>query len=327
LFGALACAAAAAAAEPSFALLREVPLPGKFQDVLGFDVTPDGGVVVVDRDAPAITSFDRDGHLVRSYSHPGTRHCEITSPEAVAVTPHGIAVWDQKRHHLIRFTQDGVCVADDVVLDYEVDRGALARVAGGFVAGGDTLEGSPCALLFIADTAPAQVKSCLHTVADQPRWLLFGRSYVATHTGTAYFAVPYESTVWMSRGLHEASALRASAGRIPQQPIPEDERQIRSTRSRYYDFYALRRVVEGLAATDRGVVLVTAQPSGSRREITMTLLRDDGTEAGATTLTADGARGVYSTHVRGDGRNRVYLLLAHGVFPAVNYSVAIYEIR
>src|SRR5438270_3675270 len=168
------------AAESSFVLVREVPLSGKFQNVLGFDVTSDGGIVVVDRDVPAISSFDRDGRLVRSYSHPGTRHCEITTPEAVTVTPRGIAVWDQKRHHLLRFTGDGVCVADDLVFDYEVDRGALARAGGGFVAGGDTLTGPQCALFSVAYAAPAKLKRCFYTVTDQARWMLYGRSYVAS---------------------------------------------------------------------------------------------------------------------------------------------------
>jgi len=309
-------------------LLHDVPLSGKFQNVLGFDVTPDGGTVVVDRDAPAVSAFDSQGHLVRSYSSPGTRHCEITTPEAVAVTPRGIAVWDQKRHHFLRFTSNGVCVADDVVFDYEIDRGALTRVAGGFVAGGDTLTGRPCALFFIADAAPTQLKSCLHRVTDQARWLLYGRSFVATRANKSYFAVPYESTVWMSDGVTEAArSLRASTGRIAEEPIPADERQIRSSRTRYYEFYASKHVVEGLAAVDHGVVLVTASPAGSRRELTMTLIRDDGSEGGSTTLSTDGARGVYSTHVRGDGHDRVYLLIAHGAFPAVTYSVATYEIR
>jgi hypothetical protein len=328
LVGALFSAANAVAAEPSFVLLREVALSGKFQNVLGFDVTPDGGVVVVDRDAPAIVAFDKAGRLVRSYSHPGARHCEITTPEAVAVTPRGIAVWDQKRHHLMRFTAEGVCVADDVVLDYEIDRGALARVTGGFLAGGDTLTGPPCALFFVGDGSPAQLKSCFHTVADQARWLLYGRSYVASRADTVYFAVPYDSTVWTSNGLgRRAFPLRSSSGRIPQEAIPADERQIRSSRTRYYDFYESRRVVEGLAAVDRGVVLVTGSPD-SRRQVTMTLFRDDGSEGGATTtFSIDDPRGVYAVHARGDGRKRVYLLLAHGNFPSVRYSVRVYEIR
>lgn len=316
------------AAQPSFVLIHDVALAGKFQNILGFDLMPDGGVIVVDRDAPAISAFDKEGRLVRSYSQPGSRHCEVTTPEAVAVTPRGIAVWDQKRHHLLRFKADGVCVADDVVFDYEIDRGALTRVDRGFVAGGDTLTGSPCALFVIADAAPVQLKSCLHTVADKARWLLYGRSYVATRASTSYFAVPFESTVWMSNGLHGgAVSLRSSLGRLPQQPIPQDERQIRSTRTRYYDFYASGRVVEGLAAVDGGVVLVTASPAGSRREVTMTLLRDDGSEAGTSTVAVESARGAYATSVRGDGRNRVYLLLAQGVWPSVTYRVATYEIR
>jgi hypothetical protein len=310
----------------SLTFVREIPLTSAFHNVVGFDAGA-RGIVVADRDLPAVLLFDLNGRLVRSFSQPGSRHCEITAPEAVAFTPRGIAVWDQKRHHLLRFTSEGVCVADDTVMAYEVDRGALARGSGDFIAAGDTLSGPQCSMFSIVDTAPSVVRTCFHTAADQQRWLLYGRSYIAVRGSHTYFAVPYDSSVWHSEGLRSATLLPGSGEHIATVPVPANEAQIRSSRRLYYDYYATQTSVDGLAAVTAGVVVVTGSPHGPQRELTLTLIHDGGAREPAVTRLVDQAKGAYAAVVRGDGDRRVFVLLAHGSFPSTQYSVLMYETR
>ena len=322
-------AAAASRDTAELVRLREFPLSGTFRHVQGFAVTPDGGIVVVDHEAPAVLQFDAQGALVRSFSHAGMRHCEISGPEAVAVSDERVVIWDQRRHHLLQFDRDGTCLADDAITTYEIDRGALSFAGGHLVAAGDTLVGADCAFFSIDPEQPREIDDCHQALGSTAMWLLYGRSYVAARPDRSYFAVPYQSLLWQAgpRGGH-AEPRKVDAPSIRAVPLPENERQIRSTRKLYYDFYNAQTVIEGVAAVADGIVLVTGAPAGAKRKLLLAHYTDGSPSAGATAVVGiDNAPGAYAVHVRGDGKQRVHLLVARGTWPSLHYSVLVYELR
>lgn len=314
---------------PRLELVRRYRLQAPLRHVTGMDVLPGGGLIVADAEAPAVLKFDGDGKLQQSFGRPGRAYCEISGPNAVAASSKAVVIWDQERHHLLQFDPQGTCVADDVIRDYEIDRGALTFYGreGRLVAGGDRLR-TDCVFFSIDPRQPGADSPCLYSIADKRFWFLYGRAYVAAGTTVGYYAVPYEPAVWRSaRASFAARPLRLFDTSLA--PIfPANERQIRSNRSLYYQFYDSQKVLEGIAAVRNGLVAVTRTPRGTRHEVSLSYYPTGFTVATAvTTLNAEPVAGAYMLHVRGDGTSNIYVLLARGSWPSLNYDVLVYQLH
>ncbi|HEX3583991.1 MAG TPA: hypothetical protein VH087_19660, partial [Thermoanaerobaculia bacterium] len=119
---------AAAAMATTLTLYRRYPLHAPMRHAVAFDVGNNGRIVVADHDTPALLSFDAQGNVERSYSKAGAAYCQIGGPRAVALSNDGVVVWDGSRHHLLQFSWNGTCTADDVVPGWEAPAGSMAII-------------------------------------------------------------------------------------------------------------------------------------------------------------------------------------------------------
>lgn len=312
----------------TLALTGQYKLESLLRHAVSFDVVGSDRVVVADYDAPAIILFDARGARQRSFSRPGRAHCEIAGPRAVAASAQGIAVWDQQRHHLLQFDWDGTCSEDDVIVDWEIAAGAMTIRDHKLLVAGSVGE-SPC-VFFSVDLRQPRLASCLYSVANEPILLLYAREFVTSGPRFNYFALPYESIIRRSNSgaMPPARALFVRGINLPKPILPANERQIRSTRKLFFEFYNAQQLIEGIAAVSDGFVVVTRTPSGPKYQVDLYYYVDGSTTpAAASTFATEAVVGAYPVNVRGDGGKHVYLLVAHGSWPSLRYEVMTYEIR
>jgi len=82
-----------------------------FGAIQAIAVGPGGGVVVADRDAPMIRSFDAQGRLTASFGRRGEGPGELGMPAGIAVRPDGrVLIGDIRRLHLTELTAEGEVV-------------------------------------------------------------------------------------------------------------------------------------------------------------------------------------------------------------------------
>jgi hypothetical protein len=315
------------ASSATITLQRRYALHAAMRHAVAFDVGEDGRVVVADHDAPAVLSFDPQGNILRSYSHAGSAQCQIGGPRAVAISSEGIAVWDGTRHHLLRFTWDGTCTADDIVTGWEAPNGSMARKGDSLFVAGDAAE-TPCVFFSVDLRHPGSVRTCFESLPNPAMSILYAREYVALSGASAEFAVPYEAAVHESQHGQPSRARALSNLALPVYSMPRNDIAIRSNRKLFFEFYNGQKLLEGIAGVTHGVVAVTRTPAAGKSRIDLSYYANGGSAPAATAnVMTEPATGAYNVSVRGDGGRYVYLLVAHGTWPAPQYEMLVYEIR
>lgn len=318
---------ATAAPAATITLSRRYALHAPLRHAVAFDIGENGRVVVADHDGPSLISFDVQGNVERSYSKAGSAHCEMGGPRAVSVSKNGIAVWDGARHHLLQFSWGATCTADDIVPGWEAPGGSIAISGETLFVAGDAAE-TPCVFFSVDVRHPGNVRSCLDSLTDPSMAILYAREYVAMRGDAVYFALPYEAAIRESKHGQPAKTHTLSNLGLPSYSIPPNDLAIRSTRKLFFEFYNGQKLLDGIAAVAGGVVAVTRTPTGGKNRIDLSYYPTGASVPAATaTVMTESATGVYNVSVRGDGRTYVYLLVAHGTFPAPNYEVLVYEVR
>jgi hypothetical protein len=301
---------------------------GAFRNISSFAVDRQGNLLVVDHDGPAVVRVDPTGKRIGSYSQPGKSYCEISGPSAVAGTRDGFVLFDFRRQHLLRFGPDGECQSDDLARTFQAS--TLAMSGTRMVGGGSLMKkvpGQRC-VFFSTDFADSPGSSaCLLTIKNDKLWLLYGRQFVDASLTTAYYMAPYEPVLYTSNGTTEAHAVALQGLGIAPAVLPSNEEQIRMDRARFYDFYNGQTVIEGVAATSKGVVVAVRTP-GNEHRVDLRYFRGNSTTASAVaSLTIAPVTGAYPVHIRGNGRDLVYVLIAKGRYPSLHYDVVVYQIR
>jgi hypothetical protein len=311
--------------------LRQIaryPIQGVFRHIKGFDIDRNGNLLVVDSEAPAMVRIDANGKRIESYSQPGKKYCEISGPAAVVATMNGFVLFDWNRQHLLRFGRDGECQSDDLLRTFQAD--VLAMSGGRIVGGGSLMKlipGERCVFFSTDLEASASSATCLLNIKDDTLWLLYGREFVGTSKTTAYYMTPYEPVLYISNGTAVAKAVSLHGLGVAGAAVPADEREIRRDRAKFFDFYNRQTVIEGVAATRAGVVVATRTP-GKEHQVNLRYFKDgSGTASANTSLTIAPVTGGYPLHLRGDGDDRVVLLIAKGKHPALSYEAVVYQIR
>lgn len=308
-------------------LIARYPIQGEFRHIQGFDIDRDGSLLLVDREAPAVVRIDATGRRIASYSQPGKRYCEISAPTAVAATTDGFVLFDFARQHLLRFGPKGDCQSDDLLRTFQAT-GGLAMSGNRLIGGGSLMKlmpGERC--VFFSTDAIGASPTCLLTIKDDKLWLLYGRRFIAASKTTAYYMVPYEPVLYISNGTAVARAVPLAGLGIPVATLPADELQIRMDRGRYFDFYNRQAVIEGVAATRVGVVVATRTP-GKEHRVDLRYFKDGSATASASaSLMIAPVTGGYPVHIRGNGDDRVYVLIAKGTHPSLHYEALVYQIR
>lgn len=311
--------------------LRQVaryPIEGVFRHIKGFDIDRHGNLLVVDTEAPAVVRIDPNSKRVESYSQPGKRHCEISGPAAVIAMMNGFVLFDWDRQHLLRFGPDGDCQSDVLLRTFQTD---VLTMTGGRIVGGGTLipkvRGERCIFFSTDIDASASSSKCLLNIKDDKLWLLYAREFVDASRTTAYYMTPYDPVLYVSNGTAAARAIPLRGLGVARATLPADELQIRMDRTKFYDFYNRQTVVEGVAATRAGVVVATRTP-GKEHQVHLRYFKDgSATASAATSLTMAPVTGAYPLHIRGNGEDRVYVLIAKGKHPSLRYEAVIYQIR
>jgi hypothetical protein len=318
---------ATAASAATLVLHRRYPLHAAMRHAVAFDVGENGRIVVADHDAPAVISFDAQGNVERSYSTAGSAHCQIGGPRAVAVSKNGIAVWDGSRYHLLQFSWDGTCTADDIAPGWEAPAGAIAISGETLFVAGDAAE-TPCVFFSVDLRHPRSVRTCFDSLPEGSMSILYAREYVALRGDAVDFAVPYEAAIRESKHGHPAKSHPLSNLGLPRYSIPPNDLAIRSTRKLFFEFYNGQKLLEGIAGVKDGVVAVTRTPVSGKNRIDLNYYPSGATApAAAATIVTEAATGAYNVSVRGDGGKYVYLLVAHGPWPGPQYEVLVYEVR
>jgi hypothetical protein len=311
--------------------LRQIgryPIQGAFRHIKGFDIDRYGNLLVVDSEAPAVIRVDAKGKRIASYSQAGKHYCEISGPAAVIATANGFVLFDWARQHLLRFGSDGECQSDDLLRTFQA--GALT-VSGGRIIGSGSLmkkiPGERCVFFSTDLEASASSATCLLNITDDKLWLLYGRQFVDASRTAAYYMTPYDPVLYVSNRTAVATAVPLRGLGIAPATLPADELQIRMDRTKFYDFYNRQTVVEGVAATRTGVVVATRTP-GKEHKVDLQYFKDGaGTASAAISLTMAPVTGGYPLHIRGNGEDRVVLLIAKGKYPALSYEAVVYQVR
>ncbi len=310
-------------------LVARYSFQGVFSHIKSFDIDPQGNLLVVDSDAPAVVRIDAGGKRIGSYSQPGKAYCEISGPEAVAATTDGFVLFDFARQHLLRFGPDGECQSDDLLRTFQTN-GALAMSGSRLVGGGSLMKkkkGERCVFFSTDSDASAASATCLLTIYDDKLWLLYGRRFVDASKTTAYYMTPYDPVLYVSNGTAVARALPLRGLGVGGATLPADELQIRMDRAKFFDFYNRQTVIEGVAATRAGVVVATRTP-GKEHRVDLRYFKDgSATASAAASLTMTPVTGAYPVHIRGNGDDRVVLLIAKGKYPSLRYEAIVYQIR
>ena len=318
---------ATAAPAATITLSRRYALHAPMRHAVAFDIGENGRVVVADHDGPSVISFDAQGNVERSYSKAGSAHCQMGGPRAISVSKNGIAVWDEARHHLLQFSWDGTCTADDIAPAWEAPTGSIAISGETLFVAGDAAE-TPCVFFSVDLRHPGNVRTCFDSLPDQAMSNVYAREYVAMRADAVYFALPYEAAILESKHGQPAKRQVLSNLGLPSYSIPPNDLAIRSTRKLFFEFYNGQKLLEGIAAVAGGVVAVTRTPAGGKNRIDLNYYPTGGSVPVATaTVMTESATGAYNVSVRGDGGKYVYLLLAHGAWPKPRYEVLVYEVR
>ena len=311
--------------------LRQVaryPIEGSFRHIKGFDIDRDGNLLVVDTEAPAVVRVDPNGKFVDSYSQPGKKYCEISGPAAVIATMNGFVLFDWGRQHLLKFGPDGECVSDELLRTFQTD---VMTMSGGRILGGGTLmpkvRGERCIFFSTDIDASAASSKCLVNIKDDKLWLLYARQFVDASRTAAYYMTPYDPVLYVSNGTAPAKAIPLRGLGVARATLPANELQIRMDRTKFYDFYNAQTVVEGVAATRAGVVVATRTP-GKEHQVHLRYFKNGSATASATaSLNMAPVTGAYPLHIRGNGEDRVYVLIAKGKHPSLRYEAVIYQLR
>jgi hypothetical protein len=311
--------------------LRQIaryPIQGVFRHIKGFDIDRHGNLLVVDSEAPAVVRIDPIGKRIESYSQPGKQYCEISGPAAVFATMNGFVLFDWNRQHLLRFGPDGECQSDDLLRTFQA--GVLATSGGRIVGGGSLMpkiKGERCVFFSTDFEASASSATCHLNITDDKLWLLYSRQFVDGSRTAAYYMTPYEPVLYIANGTAAARAIPLRGLGVARATLPADELQIRMDRTKFYDFYNRQTVIEGVAATRAGVIVATRTP-GKEHQVHLRYFKDGSATASATTsLTIAPVTGAYPLHIRGNGDDRVYVLIAKGKHPSLSYEAVIYQIR
>ncbi len=304
-------------------------LEGEFRDIMGFDVDAQGNIVVVDSERPAVVKFDPKGRRIAAHTVSGKGYCEVSSPTAVTMTADGYVVYDVDRQYLLLFDRRGQCQSDQRQFTFQAGAGALSAFPNQRLVGAGSLmkkiRGERC--VFFSTDAYAQSGRCLLNITDDRLWLLYGREYADASATTAYFMVPYEPVLHISDGLAPARAIPLQGLGLARAELPSDEHVIRADRALAYAFYNRNTVVEGVGAVRSGAVVAT-RTAGTQHRIDLRYFRGSSPTASASTsFTLPPVVGAYFLHIRGDGADRVYVLLASGKYPAVRYETVVYQLR
>jgi len=311
--------------------LRQVaryPIQGVFRHIKGFDIDRNGDLLVVDSEAPAVVRINANGKRIESYSQPGKQYCEISGPAAVVATMNGFVLFDWDRQHLLRFGRDGECQSDDLLRTFQA---SVLAISGGRIVGGGSLmkmiPGERCVFFSTDLEGSASSATCLLNIKDDKLWLLYARQFVDASRTAAYYMTPYEPVLYISNGTAAAKAIPLRGLGVASATLPADELQIRMDRTKFYDFYNRQTVIEGVAATRAGVVVATRTP-GKEHQVNLRYFKDgSATASAATSLTIAPVTGGYPLHIRGNGDDRVVLLIAKGKHPALSYEAVVYQIR
>jgi hypothetical protein len=304
-------------------------LDGTFHHIASFTVDAQGSLIIADSDAPSVVKVDQVGRRIATFSRPGSSYCEVQEPSAVTVTNEGFLVFDMGRQHLLAFSTDGECLSDQLARTFQT-AGPLTRRGTRLVAGGSLLKkkrGERC-VFFSTDSAGSPSSAvCLLNITDDRRWLLYGREYVAASRRSVYYMNPYEPVLYTSDGLTGAKAVPLSGLGVPTATLPTNERAIRMDRASFYKFYNGQTLVEGIAATRSGIVVVTRTPGNAAR-LDVRYFRDGATTpSAATTLSIPPVIGAFPVVVRGYDDDRVCLLVAKGTYPSLRYEAVIFQVR
>lgn len=308
-------------------LIARYPIQGAFRQISGFDIDRHGNLLVADSEAPAVVRIDAAGKRIASYSQPGKSYCEISGPTAVAATMDGFVLFDFARQHLLQFGPGGECQSDDLLRTFQ-SGGALAMSGNRMIGGGSLMKKRPgerC--VFFSTDSEGSSATCLLTITDDKLWFLYGREFADASKTTAYFMVPYDPVLYISNGTAAAKPVPLRGLGVGGATLPADELQIRMDRARYYDFYNRQSVVEGVAATRAGVVVATRTP-GKEHRVDLRYFKDgSATASAAASLTMAPVIGGYPVHIRGNGDDRVVLLIAKGKHPSLRYEAVVYQIH
>lgn len=304
-------------------------LEGEFRHVLGFDVDRQGNLVVVDSERPAILRFDPKGRRTASHTQSGKRYCETSSPTAVTMTADGYVVYDIDRQYLLLFNPRGECQSDQRQFTFQAGAGGLTSFPDQRLVGAGSLmkkaRGERC--VFFSTDAYARSPKCLLNITDDSLWLLYGREYTDASATTAYFMVPYEPVLYVSDGSTPAHAARLQGLGLQAAVLPSDEHVIRADRALAYAYYNQQSVVEGVGALRSGAVVAVRTP-GTQHRIDLRYFKNGSVTASASTsFSVPPVVGGYLLHIRGDGTDRVYVLLASGKYPALRYEAVVYQLR
>jgi len=309
-------------------LTARFPIQGLFRNIRGFDIDRRGNLLVVDSEAPLVVRIDASGNAIDSYSQPGKRYCEIAAPAAVIATMDGFVLFDWDRQHLMRFGREGECQSDDVLRTFQA--GALTTSGGRIVGGGSLMpkvKGERCVFFSTDFEASASSATCLLNIKDDKLWLLYARQFVDGSRTAAYYMTPYEPVLYVSNGTASAKAIPLAGLGVPRATLPANELQIRMDRTKFYDFYNGQTVIEGVAAARAGVVVATRTP-GKEHQVQLRYYKDGAaTASAAASLNIAPVTGAFPLHIRGDGEDRVYVLVAKGKHPSLSYEVFVYQIR
>lgn len=310
-------------------LIARYPIEGAFRHITGFDIDRHGNLLVADAETPAVVRINANGRRIGSYSQAGKRYCEISKPTAVAATTDGFVLFDFARQHLLRFGPNSECQSDDLLRTFQTD-GPLAMSGSRLVGGGSLMNKKPgerCVFFSTDSEATSSSVTCLLTITDDTLWLLYGREFVDASKATAYYMAPYEPVLYISNGTAVATAVSLQGLGVTGVALPADEREIRRDRAKFFDFYNRQAVIEGVAATRAGVVVATRTP-GKEHRVDLRYFKDgSATASAAASLTIAPVTGGYPVHIRGNGDDRVYLLIAKGQHPSLRYEAVVYQIR
>lgn len=309
-------------------LVARYPIEGVFRHVKSFTVEPRGNLLVVDSEGPLVVQVDSAGKRVRTYSQSGRRYCEIAGPTAVASVADGFVLFDFGRQHLLRFGPNGECQSDDLLRTFQAD--AMAMKGNRIVGAGSLMKkvpGERCVFFSTDSAASLTSAACLLTIKNDKLWLLYGREFVDASGTAAYYMVPYEPVLYISNGTAAARAVPLRGLGVTAATLPSNEEQIRMDRTRFFDFYNGQALVEGVAATSAGVV-VAARTPGNASKLDLQYFKDGSPTASATaSLMLPRVAGAYPVHIRGNGGDRVYVLVANGTHPSLHYEVVVYQLH
>lgn len=326
---AIAIACCSVALATTIKLARRYPLQKKFGHILSFDVGSDRSIVVADYDQLALSRFDSHGAFARSYSRAGRGYCDFSGPRAIAFSGQGVVAWD-KRHQLLQFRPDGQCTTTNPMLNYEVFSGALLSDGKTFLGGGNLFEKGPqgqVCVFFKFDEATMAQPRCLTWLRDARFHLLYARQYVARRGTSAWFMEAYSPDLYTWNGGGIPARRSTLQLNLPPPDFPSDERTVRATRDRFFDFYVHHQTVEGIAAVSGGVVVAVRTPSGAAQRLQLRYFADGSPTASAeTAVDVPTPVGAYPFHVRAGPSNEVYVLAAHGTWPDLQYEVLVYNV-